>query len=104
MVIKFSKQEIAELQNVMENAEQGSVEELQSLVKDTNLVKFRLHPIEKSLEVIINEDYMVDFLQVYGRFVPLFVSQTKALFETIKLFNEEAETIVNKYLEQEESC
>lgn len=104
MIIKLSKEEIKEFQNVMESAEPGSVDLFKLTIKDTKLVKFHLLIASGSVEIVINKDYTVEFLQTYARYVGLFVSQTRALFETLRLFNEEATKVINKYIDEDKPC
>ena len=41
---------------------------------------------------------MSEFLAVYGKYIGLLVPQLKALYETIKLFQKDAESVINKYI------
>lgn len=101
MVFKFSKKEVAELKNIMETAEPGSLVSYKELLKDSNLMKFRIVPMDGSLEVIINEDYSVEYLQTYGRYVGLLSSQAKALIETVRLLTMETDYVTSKYTKSE---
>ena len=98
MVINFSKQEAIELQNIMESVEPGSVETFKESIKDNKLVQIRINPILGTLEITVNNDYSVEFLQAYARFVGVLVSQAKALIATIELFTAESQIIVEKYM------
>lgn len=41
---------------------------------------------------------MSDFLTVYGKYIRLLVPQIKTLHETVKLLQEETESVVHKYI------
>ena len=99
MKLILTQKEAIRLQNIMESAERGSTEELSALVKDNKIIQFKVCPIKKEVEVTVDENYMVDFLDVYDRFVGLFVSQVKTLAHTAELFAAEANKVVAKYTE-----
>lgn len=103
MKITLTQKEAVRLQTIMETAENGSVEQLKALVKDNKIMQFKICPIKKEIEINISEDYMVDYLDVYSRFVGLFVSQTKALMHTAEVFGEETRKVVAKYTSSEEA-
>ena len=46
----------------------------------------------------VNEDYIEDFLDLYGKYIGLLIPQIKALYETVKIFQEEAEDVIQKYV------
>lgn len=102
MKLVLTQKEAVRLQTIMENAEQGSSEQLAELVKDNKIIKFKICPLKKEIEITVDDAYMVDFLDVYSRFVGLFVSQTKALMHTVEVFSEEAQKVVAKYALPEE--
>ena len=103
MVIKFSKEEARELQNIMESVDPGSSVLCKTMFDSNRVISIRTAIIDESVEVIINEDYCVEFFQVYTKFIGLMFSQAKALFATMELFALEVQNVVDKYTE-DESC
>ena len=103
MVIKFSKEEVKELQTIMETSDPGSVELMKETLQDTNIIKFRVL-LCGGLEVTVNSDYTAEFLNVYSRYLGLLIPQVKAFMATVELFTLESQAIVDKYMGDNKSC
>ena len=98
MKITLTGKEAIAFKNILQNIESDSVDELEKLLKDNKIISYSFHPINKEIEVTINQNYMSDFLDVYDRFVSIIVDQTKALFKTAVMLSEETGKIVEKYV------
>ena len=97
MKICITKKEAKSLLNIMDKVEDGASVEFKKALKDTKAVKFHVN-LTGDVEVNVNEDYMEDFLDLYGKYIGLLVPQVKALYETVKMFQEEAEDVIHKYI------
>ena len=97
MKICITKKEAKSLLNIMDKVEDGASVEFKKALKDTKAVKFHIN-LTGDVEVNVNEDYMEDFLDLYGKYIGLLVPQVKALYEIVKMFQEEAEDVIHKYI------
>ena len=97
MKICITKKEVKSLLNIMDKVEDGASVEFKKALKDTKAVKFHVN-ITGDVDVDVNEDYMEDFLDLYGKYIGLLVPQVKALYETVKMFQEETEDVIHKYI------
>ena len=97
MKICITKKEVKSLLNVMDKVEDGASVEFKKALKDTKAVKFHIN-LTGDVEVNVNEDYMEDFLDLYGKYIGLLVPQAKALDETVKAFQVETEDVIQKYI------
>lgn len=97
MKIQVTKKEVKSLLGIMDKVEDGASVEFRKALKDTKAVKWHVG-LTGDVEIEINEDYMAEFLDLYGKYIGLLVPQIKALYETVKMFQEDAETVVQKYI------
>lgn len=97
MKICIAKKEVKSLLNVMDKVEDGASVEFKKALKDTKSIKFHIN-LTGDVEVEVSEDYMEEFLDLYGKYIGLLIPQVKALYETVKMFQEEAEDIIQKYV------
>ena len=97
MKICITKKEVKSLLNIMDKVEDGASVEFKKALKDTKSVKFHVN-LTGDVEVNVNEDYIEDFLNLYGKYIGLLVPQAKALYETVKMFQEETEDVIHKYI------
>ena len=97
MKIQLTSKEIKNTLAIMDKVENGASMEFKKAIKDTKAVKWRLGASD-IVDIEINEEYMSDFLTVYGKYIGLLVPQIKTLYETVKLLQEEAESVVHKYI------
>ena len=97
MKICITKKEVKSLLNIMDKVEDGASVEFKKALKDTKAVKFHVN-LTGDVEVNVNEDYMEDFLNLYGKYIGLLVPQAKALYETVKAFQVETEDVIHKYI------
>ena len=97
MKICITKKEVKSLLNIMDKVEDGASVEFTKALKDTKAVKFHVN-LTGDVEVNVNEDYMEDFLDLYGKYIGLLVPQVKALYETVKMFQKETEDVIQKYV------
>jgi hypothetical protein len=100
MIISLTKQEVASLINIMDKVDGNGSNELKEMLKDNKIVTYSVK-ITGDVEVIVDSRYMLDFLNVYEKFIGLFVNQAKALYETTCLFQKEAEQVINKYIKED---
>lgn len=97
MKIYIAKKEVKSLLNIMDKVEDGASVEFKKALNDTKAVKFHVN-LTGDVEVDVNEDYMEEFLDLYGKYIGLLIPQIKALYETAKMFQEEAEDVIQKYI------
>ena len=97
MKIQLTPKEIKNTLAIMDKVESGASIEFKKAIKDTKAVKWHLST-SGIVDIEINEEYMSDFLTVYGKYIGLLVPQIKTLYETVKLLQEEAESVVHKYI------
>ena len=97
MKICITKKEVKSLLNVMDKVEDGASAEFKKALKDTKAVKFHVN-LTGDVEVNVNEDYMEEFFNLYGKYIGLLIPQIKALYETVKMFQEETEVVFHKYI------
>ena len=97
MKICITKKEVKSLLNIMDKVEDGASVEFKKALKDTKAVKFHVN-LTGNIEINVNEDYMEEFFDLYGKYVGLLVPQAKALYETVKMFQEETEDVIHKYI------
>ena len=97
MKIQLTKKEVKNTLAIMDKVEDGASVEFRKALKDTKSVKWHVG-LSGDVEVEISEEYMSEFLAVYGKYIGLLVPQLKALYETIKLFQKDAESVINKYI------
>ena len=97
MKICITKKEVKSLLNIMDKVEDGASVEFKKALKDTKAIKFHVN-LTGDVEVNVNEDYMENFLNLYDKYIGLLVPQAKALYETVKMLQEEAEDVIHKYI------
>ena len=103
MKIVVSLKELNEFEKIMESVEEGSSEELVNSFKGNKLVTF--YPINasagKQIAIKINENYMIDYLKTYGRFVKILLTQARSIVITIRQLQEATNEVVRKYTTEE---
>lgn len=92
MIITLTRQEVTSLMKVMDTIEENGSNELKEMLKDNKIISYKVG-LTGSVEVQIKPEYMEEFLAVYEKFIGLFVSQTKALYESVCLFQQEAQRL-----------
>lgn len=100
MIITLTRQEVISLMKVMDTVEENGSNELKEMLKDNKIISYKVG-LTGSVEIQVKPEYMEEFLAVYEKFIGLFVSQTKALYESVCLFKQEAQQVVNKYAGEE---
>ena len=98
MKIQLTSKEIKNTLAIMDKVESGASMEFKKAIKDTKAIKWSLSASSGTVDIEINEEYMSDFLTVYEKYIRLLVPQIKTLYETVKLFKEETESVVHKYI------
>lgn len=97
MKIQITKKEAKSLLGIMDKVEDGASVEFRKALKDTKAIKWNIG-LTRDIDIEISEDYMTEFLDLYGKYIGLLVPQIKALYETVKMFQKDAETVVQKYI------
>lgn len=100
MKICIEKKEVKALCEVMDKVKEGASEEIKEAfknIKETKALKIHVN-LSGNVEIEISDEYMAEFLSVYGKYIGIIIPQIKALFETIKTFQEESFAVVNKYI------
>ena len=97
MKIQLTSKEIKNTLAIMDKVESGASIEFKKAIKDTKAVKWHLGA-SRIVDIEINEEYISDCLTVYGKYIGLLVPQIKTLYETVKLLQEETESVVYKYI------
>jgi len=98
MKISLNCKEVLALNNIMESVEKDSVKELSESLKRNNLIKVSLDIPTSTLNVDIDEEYSVEFLEVYGKYLDVLISQAKTMYKTMVLLTEETEKVVVKHM------
>ena len=100
MKICIEKREAKALCKVMDNVKEGASEEIKEAFKNakqTKALKINVN-LSGNIEIEISDEYMTEFISVYGKYIGIIIPQIKVLFETIKTFQEESFAVVNKYI------
>ena len=100
MKICIEKREAKALCKVMDNVKEGASEEIKEAFKNakqTKALKINVN-LSGDVEVEISDEYMAEFISVYGKYMGIIIPQIKVLFETVKTFQEEAFEVVGKYI------
>lgn len=97
MKITMSLKEANNLKKIMESTEEGSVKDLKESLKDTNLVTLNTDIIKQQVTITVDDKYMEEYLDVFCKYIDMFVGQAKLLYGTVCMFQAEAEEVVNKY-------
>lgn len=98
MKISLSYKEARALKDIMESIEEGSVKDLTDSLKNNKLIKVDFDVLAGAIVVEVNEDYTAEFLEVYGKYLDVLVSQAKTMYKTVVLLTEEAEKVVVKHV------
>lgn len=97
MKIQVTKKETKSLLAIMDKVEDGASVEFKKALKDTKAVQWHVD-ITGDVSIEINEDYMTEFLDLYGKYIGILVPQIKALYETARMFQKDAEAVIQKYV------
>ena len=100
MKICIEKKEAKALCEVMDKVKEGASEEVKEAFKNakqTKALKINVN-LSGNVEIEISDEYMAEFLSVYGKYIGIIIPQIKVLFETVKTFQEESFAVVNKYI------
>lgn len=97
MRIIISNTEFTRLQRTLETIDSGMCNKLLSGLKDTHAISYKLHPITKEVEVIVEEEYIKDACDVYQKYLGIIVSNLKSVIMTCELFTQEANAVDQKY-------
>lgn len=101
MKIKLTPKEAQTLQNIASSIDEEIVEDITEAMKDNKLIK-----IETSLNGVtikIDSKYTEDFLSVYGKFAKLFIPQVKTMYETVVLFQQEIQEVIEEHTTEQET-
>ena len=98
MKISLSYKEARALKDIMEAVEKDSVEDLTASLKNNKLVKINCDVLAGAITVEVDEEYSVEFLEVYGKYLDVLISQAKTMYKTMVLLTEEAEKVVVKHM------
>lgn len=101
MKIILSFKEVKELKNIMETIEKDSCEAIVESFKNNKVLTCNVDMIKQQITVNIKEEYMIDFLAVYGKYAQVFVSQAKFIKNTIEAFGAETAKVIEKYTKEE---
>lgn len=99
MIITLTKQEFTSLMNVIDTIEGNGSNKLKKTLKDNKIVVYRITSVGL-VEIQISSEHTEDFLAICEKFIGLFTSQTKALYESVCLFQQETELIIDKYTKE----
>ena len=97
MKISLSYKEARALKDIMEAVEEGSVEDLTESLKNNKLIKVNCDVLASAIVVEVDEEYSVEFLEVYGKYLDVLISQAKTMYKTMILLTEEAERVIVKH-------
>ena len=100
MKICIGKREAKALCKIMDNVKEGASEEIKEAFKNakqTKALKINVN-LSGNVEIEISEEYMEEFISLYGKYMSIMIPQVKALLETAKMFQEESIGVVTKYI------
>lgn len=97
MKVTMSLKEANNFKKIMESTEEGSVKDLKESLKDTNLITFDIDFINQKVTVTVDNKYMEEYLDVFCKYIDMFVGQARLLYGTVRMFQSEVEEVVNKY-------
>lgn len=98
MKISLTPKEAEQLKEIVSSVDEDILEDIVDSL-NSKLVKTKLSPT--GVVIKINPNYTEDFLAMYGKFMKLIVPQIKAVYETVIVFQQEAEKIFEKHTEEE---
>lgn len=97
MKITLTFKELEQLKGIMESIEEGSSKEFIDSLKNNKLITCNVDLFNQKITININEEYIVDFLAVYGKYVKILAYQVKEVIDTVKVFSQETAKVVEKY-------
>lgn len=97
MKITLTFKEIEQLKNIMESIEKDSSKELIGSLKNNKLITCNVDLFNQKTTINVSEEYTVDFLAVYGKYVKILACQVKGIIDTVKTFSQETDKVVEKY-------
>ena len=95
MQIILSREEVYEHKKIMDTVDSNSVKDTMKSLKGNKIVDCNVGT--HATNITIDSRYMAEYLRTYGKYLNLIIPQGKALFETIKMFQEESIQVALKY-------
>lgn len=97
MKITLTFNELEAIKKVANSIDNAGAKELVNAFKNNNILTCNVDLFNQKVTVNIKEEYLTDYLDVYGKFINLFVLQVKAMTDTAMLFVAETEEVVKKH-------
>lgn len=96
MKINITTEEAIHLKNIMENTEEGSTKDFLESLKGNKALS--VTPTLKGWTIVLNPEYMDEYLQLVEDFSNIFIAQVKTLYNSAVQFQEQADQIIRKYV------
>ena len=97
MKITLTFNELDALDKVAKSIDDKGAKELFNAFKNNKILTCNVDFFNQKAIVDIKEEYLTDYLEVYGKFISLFIAQAKAMHDTALLFALETQEIVEKH-------
>ena len=97
MKIVLTFNEVEQMKKIMETVEAGSSKELIKSLQNNKIISCDVNIRKQRVYVTINENYMTEFLNVYGKYVGILMVQMKSITATTKSFIYDIDKVADKY-------
>lgn len=97
MKITLSFEEVKRFKETIDSVEVGLSEQVINSLKKNKIITCNVDMFNQRVTIIVNEGYMVEFLDVYNRLVMIFSIKVKSFMKTVETFQEETQGIIKKY-------
>lgn len=101
MKVVLSFDEVKALKKIANAVEETSAETLLNSLKNNKLITCNVDMFNQKVTVTVNKDYVAEYLEVYGKYINLFVKQTQSIIKLTEMLAVETEGVVNKYTREE---
>lgn len=101
MKIILSFKEVKEIKNIMESVETGSSKAFIDSLKGNKVITCNIDAFNQKVSINIKEEYVVDFLAVYGKYTQILISQAKVIKSTLETFGIETAKVIEKHVKNE---
>lgn len=102
MKVILSFNEARAFKKVMESIQKGSTNDLIDSLKNNKLVTVNVDVTKQDIIVNVKEEYMIDFLAVYNKYITILITYSKEIFKTLEYFTQDTVAVVEKYTKEEE--
>lgn len=97
MKIILSFEEVKRFKETIDSVEVGLSEQVINSLKKNKIITCNVDIFNQRVTIIVNEGYMVEFLDAYNRLIMIFSIKVKSFMKTVETFQEETQGIIQKY-------